>query len=819
MFQNVISDFGKNQNQAKEVKFSSDEISDIVKKFFSKRNIIIYVISFMISMISFGGDVTLGLAPFGFAILAASASSGIPISIVYIVTLIGSYIGLGKDLTFSYFLTSLVFFVSLIIVKTKKQYDVNEKIKLGKNVVLSILAVNIVPMIFTSFNFSQIIFSLILSCIAFIFYKIFTNAIGVIYEYGEKSVFSIEELMGASLLLSIAITALGPISFFGYSLKNIICIFIVLVLGWKSGVLIGTTGGVTIGIVLGIIGNESPIIVAAYAIAGLLAGIFNKIGKIGVIIGFIAGNVVITYVSDGNIEPIIVFQEILIASLGLILLPKNIEVFVNEIFETTEILPDIGNKALNESKETVKKLNDMSETISEIAKSYDEVVTKNEEIDEDIVAENKKYFKEELKKILLGKEENILYDDIFNSDNLFNEIFEQLTREHEITRELIITLFAKYEKYIIGAEENDFVENDLEDMVKSINKAFDVSKINFVWKKKLKEKDKNVSIQLQGVSDAINDLAEDIKGDKEEIYIEKKELITKLLLQKEISVVGLKIKESESKRKIINIYTKFEEDSYVENGKKIEKILSKVFEEEISLQKYKKMTKENVCIYRFMSNDKFNLKIGIARAKKHDSPVSGDTCLQTKLNDGKYLLAISDGMGSGPEARKSSKIAIKMLEKMLSSGFKKDVSLKMINSTLNANDDDMYATLDVLILDLFDGNMELIKNGACPTYIKRHKEVELINTIALPTGIVENIDLSALEKDIQDGDIIVMCSDGIIESQEEFLHKELWLKYFLEEIKTDDVQEIADIIISEAIDNDYGKEKDDMTVIVAKISK
>ena len=33
-----------------------------------------------------------------------------------------------------------------------------------------------------------------------------------------------------------------------------------------------------------------------------------------------------------------------------------------------------------------------------------------------------------------------------------------------------------------------------------------------------------------------------------------------------------------------------------------------------------------------------------------------------KLKDGKYLLAISDGMGSGPEAKKSSQIVTKMLK-------------------------------------------------------------------------------------------------------------------------------------------------------------
>lgn len=828
MFQNIANDFSdNNKNHYKDVKLNNEEIGMFLKRSFSRQNIILYVISFMISMVSFGGDISLGLAPFGLAILAATASSGIPISIVYIITLFGSFVGLGKDITANYFLTSLVFFATLFIVKTKKQVDYNEKLKLGKNIIISIFVVNIVPMLFTTLKLSNVIFTVLLSIITYIFYKIFVNAIDVIYEYGEKKVFSIEELMGASLLLAIAITALEPINILGYSLKNVLCILIVLILGWKSGILVGTTGGVTIGIVLGIIGNEPPITIAAFAIAGMLSGIFSKVGKLGVIIGFIAGNIIITYVSNDNIEPIILFQEILIASLGLLLIPKKAEVAMNELFDNSTLLPDMNKRALEESKETVNKLSNISETISEMAKSYDEVAATVLENKEDLTCEleNKEIFKKELNNNIDGMEDNILYDDIKNSDEIINDIFKHLSKNKKLTKDVLILIFAKYNNYIIGTENgniNSSVENDMKDMIDVINKSYKLSKINFVWKKKLDEKNKSMSVQLQGVSEVISDLADDIRDSKNEKYTDKKELIRKILMQKGIVISDIKIKKNDSDRTIVTIYTKDCDENIENMAKKIGRVLTKVLQEKMTLQKKKSSLKpdNDSLAFSFISSDLYNLNVGIARAKKYDSPVSGDTSLQTKLNDGKYLLAISDGMGSGPEARKSSKIAIKMLERMLTSGFKKDVSIKMINSTLSANnDEDMYATLDILILDLYQGNIEFIKNGACPTYIKRNKEVELVKSISLPTGIVNDIDLVVYDKDIKDGDIIVMCSDGIVESNTEYLHKELWLKYFLEELQTDDVQQIADLIISEAIDNDYGKEKDDMTVIVAKVSK
>ena len=80
-------------------------------------------------------------------------------------------------------------------------------------------------------------------------------------------------------------------------------------------------------------------------------------------------------------------------------------------------------------------------------------------------------------------------------------------------------------------------------------------------------------------------------------------------------------------------------------------------------------------------------------------------------------------------------------------------------------------------------------------------------------AVIKTVD----KNQIKENDIIVMCSDGIIESNTEYKNKELWLKELMENIETDDVQKIADIIMQEAIDNGFGIAKDDMTVIVTKL--
>ena len=812
MFQNIMQDVNKQEVHIDDNKKS--KIKVILENTFEKKKIILYIVTFLISTVKCTNDIY----PFALAIFAAACSNIIPVGIIYILTIIGTFIGGGKDIVLNYLLTSLVFISMILIFKPwyQEKYK-SERKKLGIYVFLSSFLVQAFEMIFTGFLVYNLFSSILTGIITYILYKIFSNSLIVIKDFSIKNAFSIEEVVGASLIIAISATAFGDFQIFGLVVREILCIIIILILGWKHGILLGATSGITIGTVLGIIGAGDITSISAYAFSGMLAGLLSKFGKIGVVIGFIAGNAIITYISNGNTQVIIYFKEIIVASLCLFLVPDNIKLNIEDFIDNNLYLPSGPKYKIEENKDTIYKLNSVSETIQEMSESY-------KKSNKNILENNKKAFLDELTSRLENFENNCLYDDIlYTGEDITNKLFEILEENHSITKIDLINILKNVGTYIIEDEIDSNTKSDLKNMVQVINDSYKISKVNFIWKNKIEENKKTISNQLEGVSKVISGLAKSIDESNEEFYIEKQE-IRKLLAQKTIDISEIKISKEKNGRCIVKIYSEpCKKDKQNEcKSKTIEKILSKVLHEQVVLLKEECAVEleNNLCKQIYISKDKYTMQIGIARAVKDKSPISGDTYIKTYLEDGKYLLALSDGMGSGPEAKKSSKIATKMLERLLTSGFDKDTSIKLINDTISLNSqNDSFATLDIAILDLYEGNIEFVKNGACPTFIKNGKNISIIKSLSLPAGIIENIDLTVFDIKIENNDIICMCTDGIIDSNIEYKNKELWVKNLLEEIKTDNVQKIADIILKESIDNNIGIPKDDMTIIIIKIKE
>ena len=602
MFQNINSNEEEYIQEEKKARLN-------IGNLFQSRDIFLYIVGLMVSTVSFNGE----WAPFGLAFFSACCSNRKPAGIIYVLVAIGTLIKFGFGGLGAFLLTSILFMGLVLIIRPNFEEDErNEKQKLGRYVFISVFAVQAFKMLFTGFLWYDLVTSIAIGIITYIFYKIFANAIIVISDYIEKQVFSIEEVMGASLLVAIAFVSLSGLKFWGLSITNILSVMLVLFLGWKHGLLVGATSGITIGMVLGIITANSPVLVASYAISGMIAGLLNKLGKPGVIVGFCIGNAVLTYVANGNTVPVITIREILVASLGLLIIPKDIKINIEEVIPQMKCFP-VTAGALE--GETVQKLNGVSETIAQMANSYNESaknVLETNNLDE----ENKELFIDDLLNNFEDLEDNIFYDDLIDNENIPEDIYTELIKNNEMTEESLINILSENDncKIIVDTEET---KNNISEIIRVINATYRIHKLNILWKVKEANNKKVLATQLGGVSKVISSIAEDIDEKNTDNKEEKKE-------------------------------------------------------------------------------EKYKLNKVVLTKTKDKSEISGDNNIITKLEDGKYMLAISDGMGSGEQANKSSSTVISMLKKMLTNGFDKEVSIGLINSAININsNEESYATIDL----------------------------------------------------------------------------------------------------------------------------
>lgn len=144
----------------------------------------------------------------------------------------------------------------------------------------------------------------------------------------------------------------------------------------------------------------------------------------------------------------------------------------------------------------------------------------------------------------------------------------------------------------------------------------------------------------------------------------------------------------------------------------------------------------------------------------------GDTVsIFENKNDYLYAL-ISDGMGKGQRAAFVSEMCNVFLRNMLDAGNRMETSLRMLNSVVreegSTSEKECSATVDLLQFDMYSGALTLIKSGAAPTLVLRRGNVFKLGAPSFPIGILRALDAKQIDISCEDGDIVVMVSDGAI---------------------------------------------------------
>lgn len=223
--------------------------------------------------------------------------------------------------------------------------------------------------------------------------------------------------------------------------------------------------------------------------------------------------------------------------------------------------------------------------------------------------------------------------------------------------------------------------------------------------------------------------------------------------------------------------------------------------------------------YHFLEEPAYHILTGVAKAVKETEKVSGDNYSFVEMEKGKMVTILSDGMGSGEKACRESEKVIEMMERLLEAGFRKEAAIQIINGALAAGGQEQsMSTLDVCEMNLYTGICDFVKIGAACTYVKREHLVDRISARNLPLGIFQQIEPDVMKRQLQDGDYVIMLSDGVLDALSQGIGEEILPEIIGKSTHTNP-GEIANQILSYCLHQSRGQIRDDMTVLVTGIWK
>lgn len=317
-----------------------------------------------------------------------------------------------------------------------------------------------------------------------------------------------------------------------------------------------------------------------------------------------------------------------------------------------------------------------------------------------------------------------------------------------------------------------------------------------------------VAEQLSGVSTIMRGLAEELDTNIS-FDISRENRIIEELSYKNMMCLEALVYEKNANELIVTLLIK----TFNLNEKVLEKIVGKVCGCKMGISNTEVSGVAGCVVLTLKSVSRCDMVFGYASTVKEGSSESGDSHTLIKIADGKYMVALCDGMGSGSVAKKKSSIAISLIENFYKAGFDNETILNSVNKLLSLNNEETFSAVDVCILDLNSNICDFIKLGATFGFVKRGHETIVIESSGLPLGVLEEMKPHITKSLVQANDIIVLVSDGITDA---FKEKEEIVNY-INNLDFVNPKTIADDILKEAVERNLDTPKDDMSVIVVRV--
>jgi stage II sporulation protein E len=353
-------------------------------------------------------------------------------------------------------------------------------------------------------------------------------------------------------------------------------------------------------------------------------------------------------------------------------------------------------------------------------------------------------------------------------------------------------------------------------LLNTVNHLFEKFQTEIFWRRKYETGKNLLTAQLQGVAHFMNDLAGEVSADY--LFKEGFEASIKYSLNK----LGITVKEV-----TVAVYGRESLEIRIcqkgchrnrECQNLIAPMLMSILGEKYMVWKKQCCLEGGYCHYLLIPAFKYEVLTTVCKLPKNGNHSSGDSHALHQLKDGHFVTILSDGMGHGSKAAEESRMTVNVLERLLENGIDRDFAVRMVNSLMSLRSpEESFATVDLTLVDRYTAKVEFIKIGAAASYIKRGREVWTIKSTSLPAGILNTVDVERTVSQLQSGDLVIMATDGVVDSKPDQNVKEDWVVRALSKVEVTGPEALGEYLLNLARINQDGEPKDDMTIVVLQV--
>ncbi|WP_181438738.1 stage II sporulation protein E [Paenibacillus sambharensis] len=695
-----------------------------------------------------------------------------------------------------------------LLVKGMEAYERSELSYAPLIVFISTMLVKLFGVVLTSsLDWYHLMMVAVEASLAFVLTLVFIQAVPVLTMTKKTSALKNEEIICLMILLASIMTGAVGWVVYGMSAEHVMSRYLLLMFALVGGAPLGASVGVVGGLILSLADFEAIVQMSLLAFSGLLAGLLREGGKAAVAFGMLLGTSILSIYVGGQTDVLTSTWESVAAAALFLLTPRSLlRTIARYVPGTSEHAKTQHEYARRVRDVTAQRVTQFSEVFRQLSRSFGQM----QETDAWQKSEDDKtHFMNAVAERTCAT--------CFRKDMCWDGKFYQT---YKVMTDMMSSVEAN-RRVVTKELPKEWTTHCVrpQQVLATMRQQYDLFEHDQHWRKQIQESRQLVADQLFGVSQIMEDLAKEIRREGQELHLQE-EQIREALEGLGLSIQSVDIISLEEGNVDIEVTHTFGR-GYDECRKIVAPLLSDILGEHIAVktERYPDASGEPASV-TFGSAKEFEVETGVAGAAKGGDLLSGDSFSTVELGNGKFAVAVSDGMGNGERARLESSTALTILQQLLKSGMDEKLAIKSVNSVLLLrSSDEVFATVDVALIDMYTAKTTFMKIGSTPSFIRRGSEVIPISANNLPIGILQDIDVDLIRIQLQPGDTLIMMTDGIYDAPGHAVNKEMWMKRVIQELHSEDPQDMADELLEHVVRHHEGQIVDDMTVVVAKVSK